>query len=92
MRTSKADAPISASTDQDLYGELTYSEVQQTVVLHATNFELAWLVSRFKIDEERASHLCLALLDDGVIEAVASTDLDAEPQYTVIAKLEDLTI
>lgn len=92
VRAGKADADIPASTDPDLYGELTYSEVQQTVVLHATNFELAWLVSRFKIDEERASHLCLALLDDGVIEAVVSTDLDAEPQYTVIAKLEDLTI
>lgn len=82
----------SAPSDPDLYGKLTYSEVQQTVVLHATDFELAWLISRFKIDEERASHLCLALLDDGVIEAVVSTDLDAEPQYTVIAKLEDLTI
>lgn len=82
----------SPQTDPDLYGELTYSEVQQTVVLHSTMFELPWLVSRFKIDEERASHLCLALLDDGVIEAIVSTDLEAEPQYAVIAKLEDLTI
>jgi hypothetical protein len=81
-----------APADPDLYGELTYSEVQQTVVLHATNFELAWLVSRFKIDEERASHLCLRLLDDQVIAPAASTDLDAEPQYNVVAKLEDLTI
>lgn len=81
-----------APSDPDLYGDLTYSEVQQTVVLHATNFELAWLVSRFKIDEERASHLCLRLLDDQVIEAAVAEDLDAEPQYTVIAKLEDLTI
>lgn len=92
VRAGKADAAIPASTDPDLYGELTYSQVQQTVVLHATNFELSWLVSRFKIDEERASHLCLALLDDGVIEAIVSAGLDAEPQYNVIAKLEDLTI
>lgn len=84
--------PDAKADDPDLYGALTYSEVQQTVVLHATNFELAWLVSRFKIDEERASHLCLQLLDDGVIGALVSPDLDAEPQYTVIAKLEDLTI
>lgn len=87
-----AGAAQAAPCDPDLYGELTYSEVQQTVVLHATNFELAWLVSRFKIDEERASHLCLQLLDDGVIEATHTPDLDAEPQYTVVAKLEDLTI
>ena len=79
-------------SDPDLYGELTYSEVQQTVVLHATNFELAWLVSRFKIEEERASHLCLQLLDDQVIGAYINEDLHAEPQYYVIAKLEDLTI
>ena len=92
MRTGKADASISASTDPDLYGELTYSEVQQTVVLHSTMFELDWLSRRFKIDEESASHLCLRLLDDQVIEAVITSDLDAEPQYAVIAKLEDLTI
>lgn len=85
-----AGASQTLPVNPDLYGELTYSEVQQAVVLHATNFELAWLVSRFKIDEERASHLCLQLLDDGVIEAVVSTDLDAEPQYTVVQKLEDL--
>lgn len=92
VRAGKADADIPASTDPELYGELTYSEVQQTVVLHALNFELAWLVSRFKIDEERASHLCLRLLDDQVIAPAVSTDLDAEPQYNVVAKLEDLTI
>lgn len=80
------------TSDPDLYGELTYSEVQQTVVLHSTMFELDWLSKRFKIDEESASHLCLRLLDDQVIEAVLTSDLDAEPQYAVIARLEDLTI
>lgn len=92
VRAGKADADIPASTDPDLYGELTYSEVQQTVVLHSTMFELDWLSRRFKIDEESASHLCLRLLDDQVIEAVITSDLDAEPQYAIIAKLEDLTI
>lgn len=92
VRAGKTDAAIPAATDPDLYGELTYSEVQQTVVLHSMTFELPWLVSRFKIDEDRASHLCLRLLDDGVIRSWASADLDAEPEYEVIAKLEDLTI
>lgn len=87
-----ADLAIQPPSGADLYGELTYSEVQQTVVLHSTMFELPWLVSRFKIDKERASHLCLQLLDDGVIKALVSNDFDAEPQYAVIAKLEDLTI
>lgn len=76
----------------EIYGELTFDDVQMVIVLRGEDFRLEWLQERFKIDAERAKHLCLALLDDGVIEAVASTDLDAEPQYTVIAKLEDLTI
>jgi len=92
VRAVKTGAENPASTDPELYGALTYSEVQQTVVLHGTNFELAWLSTRFKIDEDRASHLCLRLLDDGVIDPAITTDLDAEPQYTVIAKLEDLVI
>lgn len=89
---AKADADIPASTNPDLYGELTYSEVQQVVVLHAQTFELPWLVKRFGIDEDRANHLALALLDDGVIEAVIDLDDEDKRQYSVIAKLEDLVI
>lgn len=81
-----------ASTNPDLYGELTYSEVQQTVVLHATAFELPWLSTRFGIERDRASHLVLRLLDDQVVEAVEHPEKDYTVLYSVIAKLEDLTI
>lgn len=74
------------------YGDLTYSEVQQTVVLHAIEFYLPWLSDRFKIEGEQAEHLALRLLDDGVIEAKAPDNLEDSIIYTVIAKLEDLVI
>lgn len=82
-----------ASENPDQYGELSYSEVQQTIVLRADKFPLEWLSERFKIDEEQGSHLALRLMDDGVIEAIQPEDLDAESfEYKVIAKLEDLVI
>lgn len=82
-----------ASGNPDQYGELSYSEVQQTIVLRADKFPLEWLSERFKIDEEHGSHLALRLMDDGVIEAIQPEDLDADAhEYKVIAKLEDLVI
>lgn len=83
-----------AQADPELYGELTYSEVQQTVVLHAQTFARPWLVKRFGIEDGTAKHLCLRLLDDEVIEATLSKDDDdfVESDYNVIAKLEDLLI
>ncbi|WP_242176560.1 hypothetical protein [Pseudomonas sp. MONT-RG-20F-20-E-7-02] len=92
VRAGKADVDVETKDDPDIYGELTYSEVQQVVVLHATEFELSWLSKRFKIDEDRASHLALRLMDDQVIEGLEVTDFESEPKYSVIARLEDLTI
>lgn len=95
VRQKEADTakPATTSADPDKYGELTYSEVQQTIVLRADKFPLEWLSERFKIDEEQGSHLALRLMDDGVIEAIQPADLDADAhEYNVIAKLEDLVI
>jgi ribosomal protein S25 len=77
------------------YGELTYSEVQQTVVLHAKSFYLPWLSDRFNIEGEQAEHLALRLLDDGVIQAEQSDVVEGEPPlvtYKVIATLADLDL
>lgn len=90
VRASTGAAGSGAKSDPDLYGELTYSEVQQTVVLHATAFELPWLAKRFGIDEDRASHLALRLMDDDVIAAMG--DPEGFTVYEVMIKLEDLTI
>lgn len=74
------------------YGELTYSEVQQTVVLHAKAFYLPWLSDRFKIEGEQAEHLALRLLDDGIIQASLPDNAEDPVQYNVIATLADLDI
>jgi len=89
---AKADAGIPASANQDLYGELTYSEVQQTIVLHSSSFEFPWVGKRFSIDDEQAKSLVLRLLDDEVIEAFEDPADDLLVTYNVIAKLEDLVI
>lgn len=93
MREKPASAPAKDADGLPThYGDLTYSEVQQTVVLHAKEFFLPWLSDRFKIEGEQAEHLALRLLDDGVIEAQAPDSLEDSITYTVIAKLEDLVI
>lgn len=89
-------APKDADGLPTHYGELTYSEVQQTVVLHAKAFYLPWLSDRFKIEGEQAEHLALRLLDDGVIEAEQSVEVEGEEAplvtYKVIATLADLDL
>lgn len=90
VRAATGAAGSGTKADPDLYGELTYSEVQQTVVLHASAFELPWLAKRFGIDEDRASHLALRLMDDDVIATMG--DPEGLTVYAVVAKLEDLTI
>lgn len=89
-------APKDADGLPETYGDLTYSEVQQTVVLHAKSFYLPWLSDRFKIEGEQAEHLALRLLDDGVIEAEQSVEVEGDEAplvtYKVIATLADLDL
>lgn len=89
-------APKDADGLPETYGDLTYSEVQQTVVLHAKSFYLPWLSDRFKIEGEQAEHLALRLMNDGVIEAEQSVEVEGDEAplvtYKVIATLADLEI
>lgn len=85
-------APKDAEGLPTHYGDLTYSEVQQTVVLHAKAFYITWLSDRFKIDREQAEHLALRLLDDGIVDAISPEDAEDQVQYNVIATLADLEI
>jgi hypothetical protein len=97
VRNKPAADPAAKDADglPETYGDLTYSEVQQTVVLHAKSFYLPWLSDRFKIEGEQAEHLALRLLDDRVIEAEQSVEVEGEPPlvtYKVIATLADLDL
>ena len=95
-KTVPEPAPKDADGLPETYGDLTYSEVQQTVVLHAKSFYLPWLSDRFKIEGEQAEHLALRLLDDGVIKAEQSVEVEGDEAplvtYKVIATLADLDI
>ncbi len=61
MRPQRKPAP-------EMYGELTFDDVQMVIVLRGEDFRLEWLQERFKITEDRAKHLALALLDEGTIK------------------------
>lgn len=79
MRAQRKQAP-------EMYGELTFDDVQMVIVLRGEDFRLAWLQERFKIDAERAKHLALALLDEGAIRPMALS----EDKYRVIKTLRDI--
>lgn len=72
--------------EPEMYGELTFDDVQMVIVLRGEDFRLAWLQERFKIDEDRAKHLALALLDEGTIRPMALS----ETKYRVIKTLRDI--
>lgn len=79
MRPQRKPAP-------EMYGELTFDDVQMVIVLRGEDFRLAWLQERFKIDAERAQHLALALLDEGTIEAIPYSFCE----YRVITTIRDI--
>lgn len=79
MRSQRKPAP-------EMYGELTFDDVQMVIVLRGEDFRLEWLQERFKITEERAKHLALALLDEGTIRPMALS----ETKYRVITTIRDI--
>lgn len=79
MRPQRKPAP-------EMYGELTFDDVQMVIVLRGEDFRLEWLQERFKIDAERAKHLALALLDEGTIRPMALS----ETKYRVITTIRDI--
>jgi hypothetical protein len=73
-----------------VYGEFSYEDVAQLVVLHATTLDVAWLQRRTIIDSDMATSLILLLLENGVIELEAEGDMPIDNTYKVVAKLADL--
>lgn len=74
------------------FGDLSYSEAQQIVVLHGTSVTNAWLQRRIGIDADQATTLLLRLSDDDVIELETEADASIDNTYTVKAGLADLTM
>lgn len=72
------------------FGDYTYEDAAQLIVLKATVFDAAWLQSRLAIDSDQASTLLLRLVDNDVIQLETEADLSIDNTYKVIASLGDL--
>ncbi|NUT87139.1 DNA translocase FtsK [Pseudomonas corrugata] len=81
-----------ASTDDGKeFGEFTYNDAAQLVVLKVTStLDAAWIQSRMAIDSDKAAVLLLRLLDNGVIELETEGQTALEHKFKVIAKLNDV--
>lgn len=74
------------------FGEYSYEDAAQLVVLHAQTVDVAWLQRRLAIDSDQATTLLLRLVDNEVINLEAEGETSIDNTYTVLAKLEDLTL
>lgn len=73
------------------FGEFTYNDAAQLVVLKVTNtLDAAWIQSRMAIDSDQAAVLLLRLLDNKVIELETEGATALEHKFKVIAKLNDV--
>ncbi|WP_392397820.1 DNA translocase FtsK [Pseudomonas corrugata] len=96
-------SPPSANNDDDIvdpgkpgefdkeFGEFTYNDAAQLVVLKVTStLDAAWIQSRMAIDSDQAAVLLLRLLDNGVIELETEGATALEHKFKVVAKLNDV--
>ena len=72
------------------FGDFSYTDAAQLVVLHATVVDVAWLQRRLAIDSDKASTLLLRLLDDNVIKLESEADDRLDNTYTVVGELSAL--
>ncbi|KPY52823.1 DNA translocase FtsK [Pseudomonas syringae] len=92
-----ADLPddvVDASFDPDSkeFGDYTYEDASQLVVLHATTVDVAWLQRRLAIDSDQATTLLLRLVDNNVIELETEAEQSIDNTYKVIAELGSLCV
>jgi hypothetical protein len=74
------------------FGDFSYEDAAQLVVLHAKTVDVAWVQRRFAIDSDQATSLLLRLIDNAVIELETEGDLSIDNTYTVIAELANLNL
>jgi hypothetical protein len=86
-----AGAPGTTSTHEGKeFGDFTYEDAAQLIVLKATTVDVAWLQRRLAIDTDQATTLLLRLVDNEVIELENQADLSIDNTYKVVATLQDL--
>lgn len=90
VNVGRADDVVDAEFKE--FGEFSYEEATQIVVLHATVFDAAWLQRRLAIDSEQAITLLLCLVDENVITLETEGEQITENTYKVVANLDSLTM
>jgi len=74
------------------FGDFSYEDAAQLVVLHAKTVDVAWLQRRLAIDSDQATTLLLRLVDNAVIELETEGETSLENTYKVIAELANLDL
>lgn len=89
---ANADLPddvVDAEFDPDgkEFGEFTYEDAAQLVVLHAKVVDVTWLQRRLAVDSDQATTLLLRLVDNNVIQLETEAEQSIDNTYTVIGDL-----
>jgi len=74
------------------FGDFSYDDAAQLVVLHGDVIDVTWLQRRLAIDSDSATNLLLRLQEHQVIEFKADAEHSIDYTYQVVAKLEDLSL
>lgn len=74
------------------FGDFSYEDAAQLVVLHAKTVDVAYLQRRLEIDSDQATTLLLRLVDKAVIELETEGETFLENTYKVIAELANLDL
>lgn len=74
------------------FGDYTYEDASQLVVLHATEIDVAWLQRRLAIDSDQATTLLLRLVDNQIIELETEGEQSIDNTYKVIADIGNLCV
>jgi S-DNA-T family DNA segregation ATPase FtsK/SpoIIIE len=69
------------------FGEFTYEDAAQLVVLHAKVVDVTWLQRRLAVDSDQATTLLLRLVDNNVIQLETEAEQSIDNTYTVIGDL-----
>lgn len=86
-----ADHPDDFHTGKE-FGDFSYEDAAQLVVLHAKTVDVAYLQRRLEIDSDKATTLLMRLVDNAVIELETEGETSLENTYKVIAELANLDL
>lgn len=83
-------APADDPAQYKEFGDFTYEDAAQLIVLKVSTLDATWLQSRLTISSDQAITLLLRLVDNEVIQLETEADQTIDNTYKVIASLDNL--